>query len=132
MMPFVAIQPAKQAWNANNIAPNNRRAVGVALTDSVGNLGGIVGSFMYIESQAPRYETGFGLSLALGAYEILMALVLEWSYTATNARKAKMAGSTPHYDAELLALGDTSPLFPTCAASTCRGRGQRQLQPVSS
>lgn len=105
------IQPATQAWNANNIAPATRRAVAVALTSSVGSMGGIVGSFMYLESQAPRYETGFGLSLAFGAYAMLVALLLEWSYKISNARKARMVSSTPHDDANLLAMGDKSPLF---------------------
>ncbi|KAK2604768.1 hypothetical protein N8I77_007668 [Diaporthe amygdali] len=111
MMGIYPIQPTTQAWNANNITPASRRAVGVGLTNAVGNVGGIVGSFMYVESQAMRYETGFGLSLALGAYAMLMALFLEWSYTVSNARKAKEIGSRPYNDAELLAMGDKSPLF---------------------
>lgn len=111
MVGIYPIQPATQAWNANNIAPSTRRAVGVALTNSVGSLGGIVGSFMYLESQAPRYETGFGLSLALGAYAMLIALLLEWSYLISNARKAKVIGRTPLGDAKLLLMGDKSPMF---------------------
>lgn len=111
MIGIYPIQPATQAWNTNNIEPSSRRAVGVALTNSVGNLGGIVGSFMYLESQAPRYETGFGLSLALGGYAMLTALLLEWSYLTSNARKAKVVSNTPHDDAQLLSMGDKSPLF---------------------
>lgn len=111
MVGIYPIQPAVQAWNANNIAPSSRRAIGVALTNSIGNLGGIAGSFMYQESQAPRYETGFGLSLAVGAYTLLMALLLEWSYVISNKRKAKVIGNTQSHDADLLAMGDKSPLF---------------------
>lgn len=111
MIGIYPIQPATQAWNANNIAPSSRRAVGVALTNSVGNIGGIIGSFMYLESQAPRYETGFGLSLALGAYALLTALLLEWNYIATNAKKQRVAADGPQGDADLLAMGDKSPLF---------------------
>jgi MFS family permease len=111
MIGIYPIQPATQAWNANNIAPSSRRAVGVAMMNTVGNLGGIVGSFIYLESQAPRYETGFGVSLALGGYALLMALILEWSYMISNRRKARMIGNSPHDDADLLAMGDKSPLF---------------------
>ena len=111
MMGIYPIQPATQAWNANNLAPSSRRAIGVGLTNSVGNMGGIVGSFMYLESQAPRYETGFGLSLALGAYAMLMATLLELYYMISNERKEKMVGNASHDDAELLAMGDKSPLF---------------------
>lgn len=110
MIGIYPIQPATQAWNANNIAPARRRAVAVALTNAVGSAGGVVGSFMYPESPK-KYETGFGLSLALGGYAMLAALLLEWSYMVANKRKAKILESTPHDDAELLAMGDKSPLF---------------------
>lgn len=110
MVGIYPIQPATQAWNANNIAPSRRRAVAVALTNAVGSAGGVVGSFMYPESPK-KYVTGFGLSLALGGYAMLAALLLEWSYMVSNARKAKIVESTPHDDAELLAMGDKSPLF---------------------
>lgn len=111
MLGIYPIQPATQAWNANNIEPFTRRAVAVALISTVGSMGGVIGSFMYLESQAPRYETGFGLSLAFGGYGLLAALLLEWSYLISNKRKAKVIGNTPHDDATLLAMGDKSPLF---------------------
>lgn len=40
------------------------------------NGGGILGSFMYAESQTLHYETGFRLSLAAGAHPVLTALLL--------------------------------------------------------
>ncbi|POS68989.1 hypothetical protein DHEL01_v212617 [Diaporthe helianthi] len=116
MIGIYPIQPATQAWNANNIAPSSRRAVGVALTNSVGGIGGIVGSFMYPESQSPRYQVGFGISLAVGAYALLTSLLLEWSYVIANAKKARVVadgsqGDAEPCDADLLAMGDKSPLF---------------------
>lgn len=108
------IQPAAQAWNANNLAPAGRRAVGVGFVSTLGNLGSILGSFMYLDSEAPSYPTGFGLSLALGGAGLLLALLLEWGYERANGRKAGVTEDevrARHTEAELLDMGDESPLF---------------------
>lgn len=107
------IQAAAASWNANNIAPSSRRAIGIALMNCVGNVGGIVGSFMYLESEKPKYYTGFGLSLAFGATGLMVAFLLEWSYKVGNANKAKLEDEarTKYTEEELFDLGDRSPLF---------------------
>ncbi|KAG9769112.1 putative transporter [Exophiala dermatitidis] len=107
------IQAAAASWNSNNIAPTSRRAIGIALMNCVGNVGGIVGSFMYIEKEKPKYYTGFGLSLAFGVTGFIVALLLEWSYKIANANKAKLEeeARTKYTEAELFDMGDRSPLF---------------------
>ncbi|KAH6972789.1 major facilitator superfamily domain-containing protein [Ilyonectria sp. MPI-CAGE-AT-0026] len=107
------IQAAAASWNANNIAPSSRRAVGIALMNCVGNCGGIIGSFMYLEREKPKYYTGFGLSLAFGATGLIVALFLELSYKMLNARKAKIADEAriKYTEEELFEMGDRSPLF---------------------
>lgn len=107
------IQAAAASWNANNIAPSSRRAIGIALMNCVGNVGGIVGSFMYLEKEKPKYYTGFGLSLAFGGTGLIVAFLLEWSYKIANARKAKIAeeAKRKYTEEELFDMGDRSPLF---------------------
>ncbi|KAI2695469.1 hypothetical protein DTO013E5_6059 [Penicillium roqueforti] len=107
------IQPGAASWNANNIAPASRRAMGIALVNCVGNVGGILGSFMYIEKESPKYTTGFGLSLALGGVGFLVALFLEWTYKMGNAKKARIADDARvnYTEEELFDMGDKSPLF---------------------
>ncbi|KZL87242.1 major facilitator superfamily transporter [Colletotrichum incanum] len=107
------IQAAAASWNANNIAPASRRAIGIALMNCVGNVGGIVGSFMYLESEKPKYHTGFGLSLAFGGSGLIVAILLEWSYKVANARKARIAdeAKAKYTEEELFNMGDRSPLF---------------------
>jgi hypothetical protein len=79
----------------------------------VGNVGGIVGSFMYLEKEKPKYYTGFGLSLAFGGTGLIVAFLLEWSYKIANARKAKIAeeAKRKYTEEELFDMGDRSPLF---------------------
>ncbi|KAJ5467575.1 hypothetical protein N7475_005327 [Penicillium sp. IBT 31633x] len=106
--------PATTSWTMNNLAPSNRRAIGSAFNICVGNLGGIVGSYMYIESEKPSYPTGFGLSLALGATGALAAVILEVSYVYANKQNAKMTEleiREKYTDEDLLIMGDQSPLF---------------------
>ncbi|KAJ5153409.1 uncharacterized protein N7482_009887 [Penicillium canariense] len=107
------IQAAAASWNANNIAPSSRRAIGIALMNCVGNIGGIIGSFMYIESEKPKYHTGFGLSLAFGGVGLFVALFLEWSYKRGNEKKAQLADDARvrYTEDELFDMGDKSPLF---------------------
>jgi MFS family permease len=107
------IQAAAASWNANNIAPSSRRAIAIALMNCVGNIGGILGSFMYLASEEPRYPTGFGLSLALGTLGLFVAFFLEWTYKVGNARKARIADEARvnYTEEQLFDLGDKSPLF---------------------
>ncbi|KAJ5165541.1 uncharacterized protein N7500_007371 [Penicillium coprophilum] len=107
------IQPGAASWNANNIAPASRRAMGIALVNCVGNVGGILGSFMYIETESPRYPTGFGLSLALAGVGFFVALFLEWTYKLGNAKKERLADDARanYTEDQLFDMGDKSPLF---------------------
>jgi MFS family permease len=107
------IQAAAASWNANNIAPASRRAIGIALMNCVGNVGGILGSYMYLESESPKYYTGFGISIALGGTGIIVALLLEWSYMVANKRKAAQQDEArvKYTEEELFDMGDRSPFF---------------------
>lgn len=109
-----SVIPIISAWNANNLAPAGRRAVGVAYVGAVGILGSILGSFMYLDSEAPAYPTGFGLSFSLGAMGLVSTLLLEWSYVRANRKRAKLSVGevrAKYSEAELLDMGDRSPLF---------------------
>ncbi|EUC46479.1 hypothetical protein COCMIDRAFT_35841 [Bipolaris oryzae ATCC 44560] len=113
-MGIYPVQPAGSSWAANNLAPTSRRAIGVAFNICIGNIGGVIGSYMYLESEKPKYQTGFGLSLAFGASGFLVAFLLELSYKWGNSKKAKLSEDeirARYTDEELLDMGDKSPLF---------------------
>ncbi|KAJ1707707.1 MFS transporter [Aspergillus flavus] len=106
--------PATTSWLANNLAPSGRRAIGLALSICIGNSGGVIGSYMYMDKEAPTYYTGFGLSLAFGGSGLIVALLLELSYIYANRKKANESEAEireRYTDDELLAMGDKSPLF---------------------
>jgi len=112
--PFVSIV----CWIANNLAPSSKRAVGMALLISVGNLGGIAGSNIYLARQAPKYQVGFGVCLAIAIAAVIMAFILRYAFAAENrkrdallAERGSDAIRAEYTDQELLDLGDLSPFF---------------------
>ncbi|TDZ49762.1 putative transporter [Colletotrichum trifolii] len=89
-------------------------AIGVASNICVGNIGGIIGSYMYLDSEKPKYSTGFGLSLAFGGSGLIVALLLELSYQWGNAKREEISEAevrAKYTEEELITMGDKSPLF---------------------
>lgn len=49
--------PMLLTWGTNNSAPAGRRAMISSMLTAVANFGGIAGSFMFLDSEAPVYRT---------------------------------------------------------------------------
>lgn len=108
------ILPGCNAWTINNLAGPEKRAVGIATMICIGNLGGIVGSFIYQEKEAPKYPTGFGSSLSFAAAGMVSAFTLEFLFDRINKKNAKKTEDewrAIYSEAQLEKLGDRSPLF---------------------
>ena len=108
------IGPGVQAWNMNNLAGPEKRAMGIGWMTGVGNMGGIAGSFIFVEKEAPKYPTGFGASLGFAAAGVVAALVLElllWSHNGEDAKLSEAEVRARFSEDELDRMGDKSPLF---------------------
>ncbi|OJJ07628.1 hypothetical protein ASPVEDRAFT_142077 [Aspergillus versicolor CBS 583.65] len=108
------IVPAANAWTANNLAGARKQSIGIAFMLSIANTGGLVGSFIYLEKEAPTYPTGFGSSFAFAAAGMVASIILELRFWFVNRRNARMSREEidRKYTAEeLQLLGDRSPLF---------------------
>lgn len=80
----------------------------------IGNLGGIVGSFIFQEKESPKYETGFGSSLSFAAAGMVCAFTLEFLFLRINKRNAEKTEEewrAIYTPAQLEKMGDRSPLF---------------------
>lgn len=88
--------------------------MGIAYMICLGNTGGIVGSYIFMEDESPRYPTGFGASLGFAAAGVGGCIVLELAYKTTNTRREAMTEQeirSKYTEEELIELGDRSPLF---------------------
>lgn len=58
-------QPVVLVWMSNLVSGHYKRSVSSAMQVGFGNLGGIVASNVFFQSEAPRYKTGYGVSLGM-------------------------------------------------------------------
>ncbi|KAF3914616.1 hypothetical protein AA313_de0201256 [Arthrobotrys entomopaga] len=108
------ILPGVNAWNVSNIVSPAKRAISIGYLIAMGNAGGIIGSYIYIDKEAPRYPTGFGTSFAFAAAGIVAGLTLEYSLWCINKKNEKVTEEEvreKYSDEELERLGERSPLF---------------------
>lgn len=108
------INPGGNAWTSNNLAGPAKRAMGMAFMISLGNCGGVVGSYIYQGSEAPSYPTGYGCSIGFALAGVVAALGLEFSLIRINKTRAKLSPEEireKYTEQELLDMGDRSPLF---------------------
>jgi len=104
--------------------PVYRNRVGQILADAalvalayflaIANVGGIFASYIFIESEAPGYPTGFGVSMAAALAGIFAVAFLDFSYKRVNKKRDQMSIediSEKYSEEDLARLGNRSPLF---------------------
>ena len=108
------IVPGANTWTLNNLAGSTKRAMGIALMIAIGNCGGIIGSLIFLQSESPRYQTGWGTSLGFVCVGIASATTLEGVYLLINKERAKVSREEVEatFSADTLEeMGDRIPLF---------------------
>jgi len=108
------INPGTSSWASNNSAGVAKRSVALAFILSLGNVGGIFASYIFIDSEAPGYPTGFGVSMAAAFAGIIAVVFLDIYYKRINKKRDKMSIeeiSETYSQGDLAKLGNHSPLF---------------------
>ncbi|KAK1998772.1 major facilitator superfamily transporter [Colletotrichum falcatum] len=108
------ILPGVNAWNVANTPSPTKRAISIGFLVCVGNIGGLIGSYIYIDKEAPRYPTGFGTSFGFASAGIVAAITLEVLLLRLNQKKALISEEEVrqrYTDEELDRMGEKSPLF---------------------
>lgn len=108
------IVPGGNTWTLNNLAGQEKRAMGIAFMITMGNLGGIVGSFIFRDDEKPRYPTGWGACLGFVVAGVVSATLLELGYFTINKRRARKSEDevrAEYTDEKLESMGNKSPLF---------------------
>jgi MFS family permease len=89
--------PVIVAWGSNNCGGALKKSVATAIVVSIGNLGGIVSSFMYPTEHAKTHFK-MGHSICLGySLIVVVTAVIQWSYCAwANKRKDERNAARTH------------------------------------
>ncbi|VUC20478.1 unnamed protein product [Clonostachys rosea] len=111
---FYPINPGGNAWTLSNLAGPTKRAQGIGYMICLGNIGGIIGSYIYIEDEKPTYPTGFGASLGFAGLGVIACLLLEFFFWRINKSRDAMTEAEvrrKYTEEELEMMGDRSPFF---------------------
>ncbi|CVL13727.1 hypothetical protein FPRO06_07716 [Fusarium proliferatum] len=116
---FYPAFPGVVAWLANNTAGPYKRAISIGLQLSLGNLGGFVGSNIYLARDRPAYRLGYGISLGFIFCAILAAGSMMFFLNRINKKRdeyvAREGGERAviekYGEWTLAEMGDRSPLF---------------------
>ncbi|EOA80957.1 uncharacterized protein SETTUDRAFT_24469 [Exserohilum turcica Et28A] len=65
--------PMLMGWASNNLAPHYVRAVGIGIIISIANCSAFIGTFIYLQRDAPRYTLGHSISLGALVITIFLA-----------------------------------------------------------
>lgn len=105
------VQPISVSWLMNNVSGHYKRAFASAAQIGWGNAGGIVASNIFITSQAPYYQVGYGVSLALLLFTGVMTTVMYFGLKRENKKRdnGDRDGRLQGPDADN--LGDDHPSF---------------------
>ncbi|KAG8751002.1 hypothetical protein FRC12_012648 [Ceratobasidium sp. 428] len=83
--------PMGVAWNGNNIGGSTKRGVGLAMHVGFGNLGGVIGAFIYRSKNAPHFYPGHGTLIATLTMSATLSLFMTTWLSRENARRDQVA-----------------------------------------
>ena len=102
--------PIIVCWFNMNLGGHHRRSVGSAWQIGFGNIGGIIASFAFIQTDAPYFTNGYSISLAFTALSIMACVVYGFSCWSQNRKRDREAVNEAGLtEEEKTDLGDMSP-----------------------
>ncbi|KAK9598157.1 hypothetical protein V6Z90_002701 [Aspergillus fumigatus] len=106
-------QPILMGWLSNNMAGHYKQSIASAMQIGFGNCGGLVASNIFFKEEAPRYTTGYGVSLGMtwicGAACALFLTYLVRENRIRDAGRRNWRLELPQDEVEN--LGDDHPAF---------------------
>lgn len=108
------ILPGSNAWLVSNTPDPAKKSINIALLLAIGNIGGLIGSYIYLEREKPLYPTGYGTSLGFAFAGIVAASLMETFLSIGNKRRAQLSEAeirAKYTSEELDQMGEKSPLF---------------------
>lgn len=104
-------QPIILVWLSNLVSGHYKRSVSSAMQVGFGNIGGIVASNVFLESEAPTYTTGYAVSLGMLGICAVACTMLFWFVGWENGRRERGERDGRLEEVDSDNLGDDHPGF---------------------
>lgn len=107
--------PPMMAWVANVFEGEVKRGIAISIVPTIGQMGGVIGSNIYLAEQAPKYPVGFGVSLGFVLVAgLITSLGMRFTLKRINHNRDQISEAdvrAKYTQEELSEMGDKSPLF---------------------
>ncbi|CAE6341743.1 unnamed protein product [Rhizoctonia solani] len=87
--------PIAMSWTTGNGGSETRRAVNMAMLNTIGQAMAVLGSYIYPEREAPRYIRGFAICCGFAWWGFLLACTLSGLWWLENRRRDRVEGGRP-------------------------------------
>ncbi|KAI0976184.1 major facilitator superfamily domain-containing protein [Xylaria arbuscula] len=105
------VLPIIVCWFQMNLGGHRRRAVGSAWQVGFGNLGGIIATYIFLDSDAPHFTKGYAVCLGFTVLSAISSVLYLISITVANRRRAKTATNIGLSEYEKTEMGDLNPSY---------------------
>lgn len=93
IMGIYAALPVIVCWFNMNLGGHHRRAIGGAWQIGIGQAGGIVAVYTFLQKDAPKYVPGYSVCLAFDVFTMLMAVAYFFGCWSENKKRDKIMRS---------------------------------------
>ncbi|KAI1501248.1 MFS general substrate transporter [Biscogniauxia marginata] len=105
------VMPILVCWFTMNLGGHHRRSIGTAWQVGFGNIGGIIATYAFLDSDAPQYKNGYSICLGFTCLSALSSTLYLISIHLENRKRAKAVTNVGLSDYEKTELGDLNPEF---------------------
>ncbi|KAF1810173.1 MFS general substrate transporter [Eremomyces bilateralis CBS 781.70] len=106
-----AAMPVIVCWFNMNLGGHHRRSVGSAWQVAFGNIGGFIATYSFVTKEAPRYITGYSISIAFVCLSGLSCTIYYIMCLIANRKRDKQPVDLGLSEYEKTELGDLSPEY---------------------
>ncbi|KAI3337114.1 MFS general substrate transporter [Xylariaceae sp. AK1471] len=105
------VMPIVVCWFQMNLGGHHRRAIGSAWQIGFGNLGGIVATYLFLDTDAPYFTKGYAVCLGFIILSGTSSSLYLLSIYMENRRRAKTAINISLSESEKTEMGDLNPEY---------------------
>lgn len=103
--------PVIVCWFSMNLAGHHRRAIGVAWQIGFGNIGGIIATYCFIATDAPKFTKGYAICIGFVLVSAISCCLYFAALVMENRRREKAVRDVGMTEYEKTELGDLNPDF---------------------